>query len=177
MPEIDSLNAAYFLAGQSEQARELAKQRKNAAAKPAKGLFSSLLENQQAEPRGLEIPPEFAKLPLEDAIVKLKDALDIAGDELKELPSAERFAAYKKTVKDFVSYVINKNYAVEENTRTVYFREHGRLSKKEKRLVLVKAIDEKLDRLAQEVLAVHADKLNLLAKIEEINGIVIDLLR
>jgi uncharacterized protein YaaR (DUF327 family) len=177
MPEIDSLNAAYFLAGQSEQARELAKQRKNASAKPAKGLFSSLLENKQSESQGLEIPPEFAKLPLEEAIVQLKDALDLAGDMLKESPSAERFVAYKKTVKNFVSYVINKNYAVEKNTLAVRSREHGVLSKKEKQLVLVKTIDEKLDRLAQEVLAVHADKLNLLAKIEEINGIVIDLLR
>ena len=177
MPELDSLNAAYFLAGQSEQARELAKRRKNAVPQTKKGLFSSLLENTQAEPQGLEIPAEFAKLSLEEAVVKLKDALDLAGDALKESPTAERFIAYKKTVKNFVSYVINKNYAVEKNTFAVRSKEHGVLSKKEKQLVLVKAVDEKLDQLAQEVLAVHADKLSLLAKIEEINGIVIDLLR
>ena len=178
MSELDSLNAAYFLAGQSEQARELAKQRKNAASKTApKGLFSSLLNKTQAGPGGLEIPPEFAKLSLEEAIVKLKDALDLAGDALKESPTTERFISYKKTVKNFVSYIVDKNYAVEANTLTLSRREYGVLSKKEKRLVLVKAVDPKLDQLAQEVLAVHADKLKLLAQIEEINGIVIDLLR
>jgi uncharacterized protein YaaR (DUF327 family) len=40
----------------------------------------------------------------------------------------------------------------------------------------VKVVDEKLDRLAAEVLSNHADKLAMLAKIDEINGLLVDLI-
>jgi len=180
MPDIDPVSTSYFFAAQTEQSRELAKKRKNVTgAKSRQGLFSSLLETSKDEldAQGIEVPPEVAKLSYEDAIVTLKDALDVAGDALKTLPSADNFVAYKKTVKNFMSYVLNKNYDVQENLLNMKVKENGVWVSKEKKLVLVKAIDEKLDKLALDVLSNHADKLHMLAKIEEINGIVIDLLR
>jgi uncharacterized protein YaaR (DUF327 family) len=41
---------------------------------------------------------------------------------------------------------------------------------------VIRVIDEKLDRLAAEVLTNQRDKLSLLAKIDEINGMLVDLL-
>jgi uncharacterized protein YaaR (DUF327 family) len=180
MSEIDPLNTSLNFLPQAEQSRELAKKRKNAlAAKPRRGLFSSMLEKSKNSGAGetLEIPPEVALLPYEKAIETLKDTLDAAGDTLKDAPTADNFAAYKKAIKNFVSYVSQKNYELEEHTVSMMVREHGVRTKKEKRLVLIKTLDEKLDRLAQDVLFNHADKLKLLEKIEEIHGIVIDLLR
>jgi uncharacterized protein YaaR (DUF327 family) len=180
MPDIDPLNTSLFFAPQAAQSQELAKKRKNATGlKPRQGLFSSLLETSKEEitPHSLEIPAEVAKLPYDKAVETLKDALDSTGDALKDAPTADNFTAYKKAIKNFVSYVADKNYELQESTVTMRVTEHGVRQTKQKKLVLIKTIDEKLDRLAQDVLFNHADKLQLLAKIEEIHGIVIDLLR
>jgi uncharacterized protein YaaR (DUF327 family) len=76
-----------------------------------------------------------------------------------------------------VTYIVSKNYDVQSDVHEMKVKEHGVWISKEKKFVQVRTIDEKLDRLAQDVLFNHADKLQLLAKIEEIHGIVIDLLR
>jgi uncharacterized protein YaaR (DUF327 family) len=179
MPDIDPLNTSYFFAAQPGQALDLSKKRKEGVQKPRAGLFASLLEKSQSgdAAQGIDIPAEVARLPYEDAVIRLKDALDLAGDALKELPTTERFLAYKKTVKNFVSYLLNKNYEVQTSEHKRMVKEQGVWVEKNKIFVQVKAIDEKLDRLAQDVLSNHADKLGLLEKIEEINGIVVDLMR
>jgi hypothetical protein len=40
----------------------------------------------------------------------------------------------------------------------------------------IQVIDQKLNQLAAEMLILHGANLNLLAKVEEINGMIIDLL-
>jgi uncharacterized protein YaaR (DUF327 family) len=180
MSDIDPLNTSLFFAAQAAQTRELAKKRKNATGlKPKQGLFPSLLETSKENlaEQTLEIPAEVAKLPYDKAIETLKDKLDAAGDALKDAPTADNFAAYKKTVKNFVAYIVSKNYDVQSDVHEMKVKENGVWISKEKKFVQVRTIDEKLDRLAQDVLFNHADKLQLLAKIEEIHGIVIDLLR
>jgi uncharacterized protein YaaR (DUF327 family) len=178
MPDIDPLATSYFYAPQSEKERGSAKKRREVSSKPRAGLFSSLIEKSRTgeTAQGIGIPAEVAGLSDEDAVVALKDELDVTGDALKNSPTARNFSAYKGAVKNFVSYLVNKNYEVRSDSITRRVKEQGVWIEKPKTLVLVKAIDEKLDRLAQDVLSNHADRLALLEKIEEINGLVIDLL-
>ena len=42
--------------------------------------------------------------------------------------------------------------------------------------VQVQIIDQKVNQLANEMLILHGANLNLLAKLEEINGLIVDLL-
>ena len=47
---------------------------------------------------------------------------------------------------------------------------------KRKRFTLVKVVDEKLDSLAASVLAAQREQLTILAQIDEINGLLVDLI-
>ncbi|MCK5198436.1 MAG: DUF327 family protein, partial [Spirochaetales bacterium] len=49
--------------------------------------------------------------------------------------------------------------------------------KKQKRYTIIRVVDEKLERLAAGVLQNQSDKLYILEKIEEINGLIVNLLK
>jgi uncharacterized protein YaaR (DUF327 family) len=158
-----------------EQSRRLSQEKKQRA-KPGAvnktGGFRSLLETQarsEFSETGTDIPG-IEGLSFDEALVVLKDALEIAGDNLKTDGAMQNSITYKVAVKNFMQFVVSKNYEIEspmgrlqnDGSRKLYF--------------LIKIVDEKLDRLAAEVLSNHADKLALLAKIDEINGLLIDFL-
>jgi uncharacterized protein YaaR (DUF327 family) len=173
MAEIDALSQAQYFAGTLEQSRLLTQEKKqgNKASTVKKSAFQTLVETQtQDESRGLIVDfPEIAGLSYEDAIVVLKDALDRAGDELKADGATEHFVAYKTAVTNFMKFVVGNNYELESSVG------RKRSDGTRKQFFLIKVVDEKLDQLAAEVLSNHADKLALLAKIDEINGILVDL--
>lgn len=137
-----------------------------------KPLFSSLVQKnlEQNSLTAAGLPAEIAGMSQEEAIVFLKDQLDIAGDELSKFGSGESFEKYKKAVGQFVRYIEKNNYTLEEHKRPGFRR-----GKKREPLVLIQAINQKLDRLAYDIWYNHLDKFKLLEKIHEINGLVIDL--
>ena len=47
---------------------------------------------------------------MEDAAVFLKDAVDLAGDELVEKMTSESFIKYKTKVKQFISYIVKTKF-------------------------------------------------------------------
>jgi len=71
-------------------------------------------------------------------------------------------------VKDFLKYVVQKSVRVEETLS-------GANILKRKRFTLVRVIDEKLDALAASVLAVQKEQISILAQIDQINGMLVDL--
>lgn len=135
---------------------------------PAKaGAFRSVL--REAE-RG-EATPAAAGEPFSEAAVsELMDGVHAAGDELRRDQNADNVRAYKKAVRDFIHYVVERAYAVEEKTS-------GRNILKRKKFTTVAVIDEKLERLAAEVLSAQRDRLDILRRMDEIHGLLVDLLR
>ena len=162
--------AASQAAAQSASLAARKGERDKAVKKP---LFSSMVDKRQEEnilaSQGL--PPEIAGLSQEDALVFLKDQLDSAGDALSESSSGQAFENYKKAVSQFVKFMQKNNFVVEEHKRFG----RSRLGKKKDPALLIKAIDEKLERLNYEIWYNHLDKFKLLEKIHEINGLVVDL--
>ena len=138
-----------------------------------KPLFSSMVNKSQEEnvlaSQGL--PPEIAGLSQEDALVFLKDRLDEAGDALSDNPSGQNLDNYKKAVSQFIKYMQKQNFVLEEHKRAGRARD----GKKKDPVVLVQTIDKKLEQLNYEIWYNHLDKLKLLEKIHEINGLVVDL--
>jgi uncharacterized protein YaaR (DUF327 family) len=133
-----------------------------------KGLFRSVLGKAVDEAKeseaGLGVEG-FSQASLET----LLDEVHEAGDKLKENPSVDLVQAYKRAVRDFVHYVVERSYAVEQRTsgrnilkRNAYFR--------------VSVIDESLEKLAAEILRNQRDNLEILRRVDEINGMLVDLL-
>ncbi|HOX32033.1 MAG TPA: YaaR family protein [Spirochaetales bacterium] len=139
-----------------------------------RGLFGAVLGRAVEEARGQEGAASagpYAGEPFsQEAIERLLDEVHDSGDRLKENPTVDLVQAYKKAVRDFVHYVVERAYAVEQKSsgrnvlkRNVYYR--------------VSVIDESLERLAAEILRNQRDKLEILRRVDEINGMIVDLLR
>jgi len=170
----------YFAAAQAaakQQAKETEKQSKSSAVK--KSSFSSSLEKAQEEYDLAkdDLPLELAGKSIEDAIVFLKDELDIAGDNLASSPDMEQIQNYRKKLGNFMKYVSRNNYEVLTYAR----RRKGRplLDKKTGKpayYVQIQVINEKLAQLTNDLLYNHRKNLNVLARVEEINGLIVDLM-
>ena len=132
-----------------------------------KGLFRSILGKAVDEAKGSEASrglDEFSQEGLET----LLDEVHETGDRLKENPSVDLVQAYKKAVRDFIHFVVERSFSVEQKTsgrnilkRNAYFR--------------VSVIDESLEKLAAEILRNQRDNLEILRRVDEINGMLVDL--
>ncbi len=175
MNSIDpSSHGLYYNATQAAQSQVAsdALRRKEKEQGVKRPLFSSLVQKnlEQNSLTAAGLPAEIAGMSQEEAIIFLKDQLDIAGDELGQFGSSERFEKYKKAVGQFIRYIEKNNYALEEHRRPGLRR-----GKRREPLVLIQTINQKLDHLAFDIWYNHLDKLKLLEKIHEINGLIVDL--
>ncbi len=81
----------------------------------------------------------------------------------------EEVARYRDLVSQFVSVVVNRSFRAEEHTA---FDRRGR----HRLFVLVRQIDDELEKLARLVFERQAGSVEILAKLGEVRGLVVDLL-
>jgi uncharacterized protein YaaR (DUF327 family) len=127
--------------------------------------FSGILETYIQETETLENVP-FS----EEALQKLLDGVHSTGDDLKNRPFPEEIKRYKGAVKKFLHYVVENSYAVEEQIGGINIL-------KRTKYTLLQVVDQKLERLAAGILAGQTAQLELLARIDEISGILVNLLQ
>lgn len=170
MPGIDSFNPIIY-ANSASARLATEKNRKEEETKKSKGVknpFRALLQKAEETPiTDPELPVEIATMSQDEAVAFLLDAVTLSGDELKKSPLPEQFAKYKKKISQFMHYVEKNTYDVEEQRGI-------RSRRSQKRYYLLKVIDEKLESLAKDVLFIQADQIKMLAKIDEINGLLVD---
>lgn len=133
---------------------------------PFRAVLGKAVEESRGKDASVSRDAEFSQAELEE----LLDSVHEAGDRLKENPSIDLVQAYKKAVRDFIHYVVERSYAVEQKTsgrnvlkRNIYYR--------------VSVIDESLEKLGAEILRNQRDNLEILRRIDEINGLLVDLLQ
>jgi uncharacterized protein YaaR (DUF327 family) len=172
---LDLLASMQYAAYSTAQVRQDGPKKADKKGAVKKSFLQSLLESRDAPAE--EAIPGIAGLSDQDAVVVLKDALDKAGETLGSDRSNAAYGAYRKAVKHFVQFVVERNFVVEKSevTRKVKKGPGEWVEEKNPRF-LIKAIDEKLDKLAAEVLVNQGGNLQILAQIHEINGMVIDLM-
>ncbi|AEJ62163.1 protein of unknown function DUF327 [Spirochaeta thermophila DSM 6578] len=98
----------------------------------------------------------------------LVDGVHEAGERLKEHPTLSQARAYREAVKRLLSYAVKHMLTLEEHTS-------GSHLVRRKKYALVRVIDEKLERLISGILLQQVDQLSLLARVEEIQGLLVDL--
>ena len=129
--------------------------------------FSSLLDIDRKDITSLD-SVDYSDLDLEE----LMDEIHEAGEALKEVPTLANVKVYKGAVSRFLRFVV-KNSLKTETTAGANFNP----LKKQKRYTIIRVVDEKLERLAAGILQNQSDKLYILEKIEEINGLIVNLLK
>jgi uncharacterized protein YaaR (DUF327 family) len=100
---------------------------------------------------------------------QLLDEVYESGEQLVENQSLENVKRYRRTVREFLDYVVEKMLTLEQKTSGVNVQ-------RRKRFTQVKVIDARLERLVAAVLQNQGKQLDLLERIEEINGLIVDLI-
>jgi uncharacterized protein YaaR (DUF327 family) len=120
----------------------------------------------------------------DDSVNLLMDEVRDTGDRLKSRPLPEEIMRYKQAVRNFINYVVQNCYSKEneEGIQNKYkpgFK--GRRSTPEaeqsKGYVKIQIIDKKLEDLAAMLLSSQVNQLQLVSRLEEIRGLLVDLLQ
>jgi uncharacterized protein len=123
------------------------------------------------EAKDSENPSSMVSEPYSEAqAAELLDSVHSFGDALRKDPNTENIKAYKKAVRNFVHYVVENAYGLTEQTS-------GRNILKKKKYTTVIVVDEKLERLAADLMSSQRDRLDILKRLDEIHGLLVDLLR
>ena len=136
----------------------------------APSIFESYVESETLTAnavKGIEAFDEDSDL--ED----LLDDVHRQGEQLVAEQTLSAIESYKKSVRNFMHYVVQQAMKVESIDGAKFNR--FKPSNKQKRYTLISVIDDKLDKLAAGILMNQGRQLNLLAKVEEINGLLVDL--
>jgi len=107
---------------------------------------------------------------VETETAELVDAVFAAGDRLRERSDRQTLVEYKEAVRNFLSAVVDRGIEVEEHISGTHISRRKRYS-------IVQVIDRKLEQLAAGLIADQKSQLEVLAKIDEINGLIVDLTR
>jgi len=151
--------------------------------RPDKSEFSNLFDSLRAKTAD-ELGP-LAELPVSDDTVNaLMDDVRSSGDILKSRPLPEEIMRYKQAVRNFINYIIQNTYSLdyEEGLLNKYKPSYkGRRTApgadKFQMHTKISVIDKKLEDLAAMLLSNQKYQLELVSRLEEIKGLLIDLLQ
>jgi uncharacterized protein YaaR (DUF327 family) len=149
----------------------------------SKTEFSRLFDDLKGKTAD-ELGP-LSDLPVsEETVDMLMDEVRSTGDVLQSRPFSEEIMRYKQAVRNFMNYVVQNAYALEHETGIPKFLKPGFTgqrgsedAKSKKRYTKIQVIDKKLEDLAAMLLAGQARQMELVSRLEEIRGLLIDLLQ
>lgn len=91
------------------------------------------------------------------------------GDELKRDATLQSLAKYREKVGQFLKFVSSEGYRVERNKGILNPRTF-----KQKEFVNVEVVNKKLESLAAYILSNQKDQLEILRRVDEIQGLIVD---
>ena len=171
---VNNANGLYF-AGLQGAREQLRAKKKEEVKKTSRSSFVSVLQRSHEE-RELEeagLPKEIVGMDSADAVVFLKDAADIAADRLKGRQTPENFADYRKKVTQFMRYIVKYNF---KRVQKKHYRSNPKRHLKLNDYVQIQVVNQKLDEMARWLISSHRDTLGMLSRIEEISGLLVDLM-
>ena len=160
MDKVDSLDAAFFARRSDEK-----KTRKKARA--GRRRFTDAIQ----EARGGETETADLAASRGDGrtLEVLLDEVHSSGEELLEAQSLPNIKRYRQAVRGFLDCVLARLTVLEEKTSAAGVR-------KRKRFTQIRIVDQKLERLVADLLASQHRQLDILGRINEIVGLLVDLL-
>ncbi|MDR0540232.1 MAG: YaaR family protein [Spirochaetaceae bacterium] len=162
--------AAYTNVFLSGFANQPAKPKTQERARPAgKSFFARLTQKDGGDTEMDEaavLESRLRELGRDEAVGVLLDEVHSAGNVLKERPFPDEIKRYKQAVRGFMRYVLKNSYEVDMHINRA----------KQKKTVQIIVIDKKLEQLAAGILSGQITQLSLLERIDEIRGLLVDML-
>lgn len=148
--------------------RDRAREKKRVAeGKRPKRSFFSVVESEVSDSSGAGALLD-GNISLQEAH-ELLDEIHQAGDRLLAEPTPNRARAYRELVQRFMRGTVPGAFDVEEH-------QSGGNILKRKRFTLVRQIDQKVERLVAGILQSQGRQFDILARLEEIHGMLVDLM-
>ncbi|GHI00001.1 YaaR family protein [Neobacillus kokaensis] len=130
--------------------------------------FISVRERGKESPSFQQVFQETQVDLTQEPLQNLLNVLNRNGNRLVTSQSVNDLLAYKQSIQDFLKEVAQNGYSLEEYR---HFQPNGR----EKRLKIIKQIDEQLIKLSEQVMEKQSSSINLLKTIGEIKGLLVNL--
>jgi len=100
---------------------------------------------------------------------QMKDEIDKQGVRLGDRVDVKEFEIYRKLIREFLDEIVSNGYT--------FSREDAYASRgKHRYIATVNVINEKLDELGKEVMKEQSDKLEILSKVGDIRGLLLDVM-
>jgi uncharacterized protein YaaR (DUF327 family) len=160
MDKVDSLDAAFFSKRSDEK-----KTRKKAPV-GRRQFAEAVREAQEGEAAAGDYDRSGRR---RRSLEELLDEVHSSGDHLLEAQSLEAIKRYRSAVRGFLDLVLARMLAMEE-------RSSGAGVARRKRFTQIRVIDQKLERLVADLLADQHRQLDILGRVNEIRGLLVDLL-
>jgi len=112
---------------------------------------------------------ELTKELHEARLVEMKSAIDEQGKRLSDRVDVKEFEKYRRLIRDFLDEIVSNGYTFSKEDA---YASRGR----HRYIATVKIVDEKLDELGKEVMKEQADKIEILGRIDDIRGLLLDLM-
>ncbi len=106
---------------------------------------------------------------LQERLTTLYDEIKATGNRLTEKLTLTDLKEYRSKVSEFMNEVVTNSH---EFSRENFLDKRGR----HRVYGIVKHVDKSLDELASELMKTEKDKMSILAKVDQINGLLIDVL-
>lgn len=157
-----------FFSVPAKPSEEKKSSRKSRTSRPPQ-LFGELLETHAEEEQKAQTEKtRAAGGDLDTEIGRALDAVHSSGDKLKRNATLDTIAEYKEAVRQFLRIVVSSGF----EAREVPLRRPGG---EERRDIQIRVINEKLETLAAQVMHSQKDSLEILRRVDEIYGLLIDL--
>lgn len=105
---------------------------------------------------------------LQEKLTSLMSEITQQGERLSKRKDIRDMKRYRGLIKEFLNEVVNRSH---EFSRENFLDKRGR----HRVYGIVRLVDENLDALAQELVKDESDNMEVLAKIGEIRGLLLDL--
>ena len=98
----------------------------------------------------------------------MMEEIVMQGDKIVKRMDVRDMRRYRTLIKEFMNEIVNRSHKFSrENVLDRRGRHRG--------YGIIRLVDEKLDELAQELVSEECDKIAILAKVDEIRGLLLDI--
>jgi len=104
-----------------------------------------------------------------EKLAEMKKGIDEQGARLSDRVDVKEFERYRKLIREFLDEIVSNGYTF---SREDAFASRGR----HRYIATIQVINEKLDELGKEVMKEQADQIEILHKIDDIRGLLLDIM-
>lgn len=98
----------------------------------------------------------------------MMEEIVMQGDKIVKRMDVRDMKRYRTLIKEFMNEIVNRSHKF---SRENFLDRRGR----HRVYGIIRLVDEKLDELAQELVKEECDKISILAKVDEIRGLLLDI--